>query len=41
MLAFEDIPNSLIPLTAHLKEVLNTASEEQVKFLKKTLADSS
>ncbi len=29
MLPFEEIPDDLVPLTAHLKELLNQATEEQ------------
>eukprot|EP00095_Tigriopus_kingsejongensis_P001882 maker-scaffold70_size417918-snap-gene-3.18 protein:Tk01882 transcript:maker-scaffold70_size417918-snap-gene-3.18-mRNA-1 annotation:"leucine-rich repeat and wd repeat-containing protein kiaa1239-like" len=29
MLPFEDIPDDLVPLTAHMKELLNQATEEQ------------
>jgi hypothetical protein len=29
MLPFEDIPDDLVPLTAHMKEMLNHATQEQ------------
>ena len=29
MLPFEDIPDDLVPLTAHMKELLNQATREQ------------
>ncbi len=29
MLPFEDIPDDLVPLTAHMKELLNQATEDQ------------
>lgn len=30
MLPFEDIPDDLVPLTAHLKELLNCATTQMV-----------
>jgi hypothetical protein len=29
MLPFEDIPDDLVPLTAHMKEMLNHATQDQ------------
>lgn len=33
MLSFEDIPDDLVPLTAHFKEILNVPTEKQVKCI--------
>ena len=33
MLAFEDIPEDLVPLTAHLKEILSCATAQQVAMI--------
>jgi hypothetical protein len=33
MLPFEDIPDDLVPLTAHMKEMLNHATQQQPLFI--------